>query len=342
MSAMASFEATCIKPGIYYDMPAEMYHAAAGLSNSGIKDLMISPLRFWHRHINPERVEEPPTPEMAFGTALHCAVLEPERFDSCYCRDLHPVDYPDALVTMDDLREWLRNRNLPTTGKLKMDLITRVTEADPNAQIWDVLVDKHSADNAGKAKLSAPDFYRVARATEALRREPQVDQILARGRAEVSIFAEDPDTGVLLKTRIDWVNDSTILDLKTFTQQRGKTIERSIADAIFYEGYYRQAFICTLLDALASGKRDAIASEKKRKPFVLAFVESSEPHEVRLRRLEPSGGYGANVYWERARIEVRRCIHEYARCFRRFGTDPWREFQTIEPLADMDMPQLAY
>jgi hypothetical protein len=43
-----------------------------------MKDLAVSPLRYWHLNLNPNRPPRIETPEMQFGTALHCLVLEGE------------------------------------------------------------------------------------------------------------------------------------------------------------------------------------------------------------------------------------------------------------------------
>jgi hypothetical protein len=49
---------------------ASDYFASEGLSQSGLKDLAISPYRYWYLNINPDRPERKETPEMRFGSAL--------------------------------------------------------------------------------------------------------------------------------------------------------------------------------------------------------------------------------------------------------------------------------
>ena len=292
------------KPGIYFDIPAEEYHAAPGLSHSGMKDLMVSPLRYWYLHINPNRPQDKQTPEMKFGTALHCSVLEPEQFRKRYACEVTEEDFPGCLVTMDHLKAWLRDRSISTTAKLKSELVQRVLDYDPEAPILDVLLALHAEKTCGMELLDKDSWYRASGATEALMEEPAIKEILQSGNAEVSIFAVDPETGVLLKARMDWVSPSCTLDLKTFTQMRGRSIDDSVARAIFYEGYYRQAYFYTLLRSLAGSKVSR---------FVFGFVESDQPHEVRIRQLSEKGHGEAHAYWERARLdwldtECRGCV----------------------------------
>ena len=84
-------------------MTHEEYRAAPGLSHSMLRQLAVSPLRLWARCIDPNREKEVPTPEMEFGSALHCKVLEAAEFDKRYACAISAEDYPGCLVTMEDL-----------------------------------------------------------------------------------------------------------------------------------------------------------------------------------------------------------------------------------------------
>ena len=69
-----------ITPGIYKDISNQDYHAGAGLSSSDLKQLDRSPLHY----ITSKQEPHVETPSMRLGTAVHCAVLEPERFKLDY------------------------------------------------------------------------------------------------------------------------------------------------------------------------------------------------------------------------------------------------------------------
>lgn len=314
-------------------MTTEEYFAAPGLSNSAMKDLAVSPLRFWHKHINPNRPKDKPTAEMEFGSALHAAVLEPDKLDERYCCELDKSAYPDLLITMEDLKGWLSEHGHSTTAKRKQELVDRVSNIDPSVPILEVLEARHEAEHAGKVRFSLFDWQRLGGAAQALRSEPMLQRILSQGEAEVCMFARDPETGVLLKSRLDFVTSTLTLDLKTFAQKRGKSIDKSVADAIWYEGYHLQGYFYSMVRRLQSESRIAEAGE-----FVLAFVESEEPHEVRIKALRPKTGGNVNLYWEVARSEIRKLIRLYAGCLERFGDKPWRYAQEVTPLADEELP----
>lgn len=313
---------------------ASEYFDAQGLSYSGLKDLAISPLRYWYLWLNPNRPTEEETPQMRFGKALHCAVLEPGSFDQRYCREIEADDYEQCLVTMDDLRGWLKDNGYKPNGTRKADLVSQVSAIAPEVPILDVIRERDELENADKVRLSKEDWERVKGAAGALRSEPGLEPILndPEGRAEVTLYGVDPNTKVALKGRLDWVTPSLTLDVKTFSQQRGKSIDKSVHDAIYYEKYNWQAYHYTTI-------RTILGDHKPR--YVMAFVESDPPHEVRLKELRPMVRE-VNMYWETARAEVRQLIYTYAQCIKKFGDKPWRDDRGIELLSDVDIPQLAF
>ena len=61
------------------------YHAdTSAISASGLKLFMRSPAHYYAAYLDPNRVEHQPTAAMKLGTATHCAILEPERFNAEY------------------------------------------------------------------------------------------------------------------------------------------------------------------------------------------------------------------------------------------------------------------
>lgn len=63
------------------DMPSADYHAHPAVSKSVLDKIARSPLHC-RAYLDGERTE--PTPAMLLGTAVHTAILEPERFDAEY------------------------------------------------------------------------------------------------------------------------------------------------------------------------------------------------------------------------------------------------------------------
>lgn len=319
-------------------MHADEYHSAPGLSNSALKDLEVSPLRFWHLHLNRNRPADEPTAAMKLGTALHCAVLEPAKFDGRFACSLQREDH--WLVTVAQIREWITDRGGKPNGTLKAALITQAIQIDPAVKIFEVEEKFHAALHEGKTILHPDDWSRVHGMAQALRNEAAMQELLDTGEAEVSMFATDPESGVSLKSRMDWVTPTKTLDVKTFSQMRGKSIDKSVADAIYYEKYYRTAYFYTHVRSLQESQ--STNARRLRPDFVLAFVESEEPFEVRLKVLRATTAGQPNLYWMRAANEVTAMIRRYADYFTKYGVDPWRDEQDIDPLIDDELPQLAW
>jgi hypothetical protein len=328
-----------IKSGIYYDMPAEEYHAAPGLSQSGMKHLAISPLRYWHKCLNPQREPEEETVAQRVGSALHCAALESDEvFERRYACELDKSLWDESLDTMGEIREWIKSKGHTPKGTRKDDAIAQAKAImEITGERIPIAAEEEKrfyAQNEGKQILSLDEWSRVAGMTQALAAEPQLAKILSEGRAEVSIFATDPDTGVPLKVRLDWMAPAHTVDLKSFTQMRGKSIDKSIGDAIYYERYWVQAYLYHMVRKLAQ--------PDVKFDTVYAFVESEQPHETRLKSFRSTGAGGTNLYWDMARLEVLNMCRLYADCFDRYRLDPWRSNQTVQQLTDDDVKQFSF
>lgn len=60
------------------------HHASPAIGSTGLGLLDRSPLHYWAAYLDPQRTPRKTTPAMEFGTAVHCAVLEPQTFDATY------------------------------------------------------------------------------------------------------------------------------------------------------------------------------------------------------------------------------------------------------------------
>lgn len=70
-----------IEPNVVYkEIPNSSYHSAAGLSASGLKELLRSP-EHYQAHLQGHKTR---TPAMAFGSLFHTATMEPEKLAAQY------------------------------------------------------------------------------------------------------------------------------------------------------------------------------------------------------------------------------------------------------------------
>ena len=65
-------------------MSNEAYHAAPGISSSGLKLILRSPAHYWAAYLDPQRERPESTPAMQLGTMIHSATLEPATLGAGY------------------------------------------------------------------------------------------------------------------------------------------------------------------------------------------------------------------------------------------------------------------
>jgi exodeoxyribonuclease VIII len=169
----------------------EQHHAHPAIGSSDLKLFRRSPLHFWHRKYNPAYVAKPPSASMQTGTALHIALLEPERFEKAVGK---------ALST-------------PKTSKAAKE-----AHAAHDAQ-YELTISEAAYNQVLAMRdvaLRHPVIRRIA------------ETIVS---TEESIFAVDPVTGLELKIRLDaWTNVNWLIDVKTTADASNGKFKWSIRD----------------------------------------------------------------------------------------------------------------
>lgn len=80
--AIATPEPTITEPGIYMDLPGEVYARIDAVNYSRLKHFARTPAHAREHILHPPK----PTDAMELGTAIHMAILEPARFAAEYVR----------------------------------------------------------------------------------------------------------------------------------------------------------------------------------------------------------------------------------------------------------------
>lgn len=191
------------------------YHAHPAVSKSHLDLIARSPLHYWARYLDPNRVTPEPSPQMRLGTALHTHVLELSRWDE-----------EIAVAPAMDRR----------------------TKAGKEA--WQAFQD----DAAGKTVISSDDADQVMAMGRAVMRHPAAAMLLGLpGKAETTHMWTDAATGLECKCRPDWLTDdgSIMVDLKTTKDASPRGFRRSIGD---YRYHLQAAWYLHGLEQ-ATGKR---------------------------------------------------------------------------------------
>jgi hypothetical protein len=142
----------------------------------------------------------------------------------------------------------------------------------------------------------------------AIQNHPMAATILKSGLAEQSLFAIDPETGVLKKGRLDWLTEDSdgrpvIVDLKTTDDATEWTRK-----AAGFRYHVQNAYYVDLLENL--GIHDAF--------FLFIVVEKSAPYGVRVVQFSPDSV-------ETGRALYKRELSRYAECT---ATGTWPCYST--------------
>jgi hypothetical protein len=242
----ADFEARVagIRDGIYFGLPADVYHAVPRLSSSGIQKLCVSPATFWRGSwLDPDRpgLDEDETIWQLLGRAYHTARLEPHLFESLYCRELDKADAPKGtLFTATDMSKVLEEYGLKKSGSV-LEQAERLADAGfPASQLWPLVKAQWEQDRGTRTSLPAKHYDQMLTDRDRISANSQVAPLLTGGEAEVSIFWTDQH-GLKMKARIDYLTRDWWDDFKTFDNSRGKVLNQALADAVRYNRYYIQA-----------------------------------------------------------------------------------------------------
>lgn len=224
--------------GVYFGLSEESYFADDALGSTDLKRLLLSGAEYWYYSLhNPHRPEDEETRARRNGHAFHtCILFGQEEFERQYVCELSKEDFPDALVTIDDLKRELRKIGGGVSGT-KAELIARLNGMSSRFQVWDELVAAQAA--SGRKILKAEDYWRIITASDSIRATPVLERCFENGVPEVSVFWTDD--GVRFRARFDYLRYQSIVDLKSFTNVTRKPPEMAVVSAIYNYSYDMQA-----------------------------------------------------------------------------------------------------
>lgn len=267
-----------MQPGIYTDLSSEQYHAADGISNSGLRIISERTPAHYFASLHQPRI---PTPAMLAGSRLHLAALEPELFTQTY-----------GVMPKADMR---------------------TKEGKAIREAWEQA-------NPNRTPISADEYSQSMFIADALHANTTVRELLRGGHNERSVFARDPETGVLVKCRPD--SDTTITGRRVLADL--KTTERADAENFMWSayryGYFQQAPF--YLDVCAWE-----GSEPPPEDFFFIAVEKEPPYAFVVYQAAPR-------MLSRGRDAYRGALNTYAQCM---AENRWPSY--ADDIHTLDLPE---
>lgn len=275
-----------VKPGIY-DMRDAQYHRSPGVSNSMLNHFARSPMHYQHYINNPPEA----TPAMVKGKALHSLILEPQEFTKGFA--VLPKDAP------------------------KKPSVTQLNAKNPREKTIEAIEFWHEFQQKAQGKdiLTFDQHEEYAKLAAGVSGHPEAERFISDGLAEKAVFARDPETGLLVRCKIDYMADLAnrliLTDLKSTADARPFQFQRSA----YNYGYFRQAaFYIDLCNW---------AGIEAEEPFVIIAFEPDPPHGVHVYEI-------SGEQLERGRQSYRALLNRLAECKEK---DEWPGYDTdITPL----------
>lgn len=236
-------------------MPEDEYHAHRALSSTGARLLLDSPARFRYAQSHPQAHKD----SFDLGTAVHTKVLGIGH---------KVITYPPEHLTPS---------GNPST---KAATVEWALEQRAN----------------GLVVIGAAQAAQVDRMAEAILAHPTAKAVFEQdGKAEVSLFGTDPETGVECRARVDWRGPINA-DLKTTAKSASKAeFEKTVVNF----GYETQE--------AHYGDAERFATGEDERPFVFVVVETAAPHLVAVHQLDV-------VFREMGKTKARRARELFAEC----------------------------
>jgi hypothetical protein len=273
-----------IQDGVYFGLPADVYHAVPRLSSSGCQKIDVSPATFWRGSwLDPERPDqdEDETVWQVIGRAYHCARLEPHLFESSYVRELDKADAPKGtLFTGNEMGAKLEAMGLKKSGSVG-EQAERLADAGwPASQLWPLIKEAWEGERGTRTPLPAKHYDQMITDRDRISGNSQIAPLLTGGEAEVSVFWTD-EHGVRMKSRLDYLTRDWWVDFKTFDNSRGKNLNQALVDAVRYNRYYMQAPVYReAVEAIRIGGLDVIEAETDDQRALVAALRI-KPGELR-------------------------------------------------------------
>lgn len=174
----------------------------------------------------------------------------------------------------------------------------------------------------GKTPVLKGTFEQAERLAEAVHAHKLAAALLAEGEAEVSAYALDPETGVLMRGRIDWLAPTLPVDVKTSHTANPRDLTGRYG--VFAKRDYdlQAAWYLTILEACGHPAAG----------FVWIVAESDPPHQVTVAFLDDEDLVAA-------RGRVRRALDLYARCVE---TDTWPPYVPDTDAVRLSLTDMHY
>lgn len=285
-------------PGkLHQHLTYEQYAAQPGIRASDLKGFMRSPAHYQAA----KRKGGKENDALRFGKLVHSILENGEKF-----RDTIVVQPYFVGKTKD--------------GKES----TRSKEALDKKAEW------YAALKPGVSVCTEDELYDIIGISESIGTHRLLSRLLKEGMRETSLFVEDPDTGLILQARPDFIADlGYIIDFKT---------TRDASRGFFYNEIFSTRYHSSPFYALSMAHYchcAKIAGLKRPDLFTFIAIEKEDPWGIKVYEMD-IGCIGVGEQWRE------HLTKQFAECIK---TDLWpcyeEKAEKLEPPQYADLPPMS-
>jgi hypothetical protein len=262
-------------------LPMADYLKHPGLSHHDLIALDRTPAHF----VAARNAPDEQTDALRIGAITHAAILEPATFKKSHW--VRPETYEDEK---GKTKVWNGNSNV--------------------CKDW-------LAAHSDRPVIRAREFEKILAMRKSVHAHRTAREILRQGDFEVTLFGVDPETGVSLKARPDWISGTTLVNLKTAEDASPEAFTFAIEKYHYASGaaYHLE------LARLAGIPKDY---------YIFIVVEKEPPFAVAVYELDARS-------IAKGRLDYRRWLSLYAYCTR---VDEWPAFN--DGIIPISLPERAF
>lgn len=227
--------------GLYPGIARSRYEQIAAINVSVLEHFERSAMHAREYMLHPPE----PTPSMIFGTAAHCAILEPKRFE---------VEYAQA----------------PKVNGEKIDRRTKI-----GRDTWE----KFEAAHPGVEILKDDDWIAIQKMREAIYAHPIAKKMLSGiGHNEVAAVWQNKEVDLLCKALIDRISTydewTWLIDYKTCDDASRRGFSRACKS--LHYGAKAAYYIDGCNEVAPRPRRFAWIAQEKEPPYAVAVYEADD------------------------------------------------------------------
>lgn len=237
---------------IFYskELSNDDYHADPAIGSSGLKSFKECPAIYYDKYIAPDKEPTEESKAMRVGSFAHIRLLEPDLFKKEYA-----VSPEFALVNKGKKNETLKTMNR-------------------NHGDWGAFEDECTA--IGKKPILYSEYAEITAMANVIRKHPLASRMLMNGQEEMSFFTKDDETGLMIKSRPDYLvklldYGVCLIDYKTTSISMSTTKQSNHSFGL--GRHIQAAHHKTVAELATGGQIDNVVyiTQMVKRPYLLRF-----------------------------------------------------------------------